>query len=49
MSTTIRKSSSIAGMGMMSAITIATTAIGTAISPRPSEATGQHQKFRFRC
>ena len=35
MSSTIRKSSSIAGMGMISAITIATTAIGTAISPSP--------------
>ena len=35
MSTTIRKSSSIDGMGMMSATTIATTARGTAISLHP--------------
>ena len=40
MSTTIRKSSSIDGMGMMSATTIATTAIGTAISPNPRDVPG---------
>src|SRR5262249_22481091 len=40
MSTTIRKSSSIGGMGMMSATTIATTAIGTAISLSPREVPG---------
>ena len=48
MSTTIRKSSSIAGMGMMSAITIATTAMGTAISPSPRDVPGYGQRFGSR-
>ena len=36
MSTTIRKSSRKPGIGMMSAMTIATTAIGTPNSPNPA-------------
>jgi len=47
-STTIRKSSSIDGMGMMSATTIATTAIGTA-SRSTRWVNRQRQKFGLGC
>ena len=47
MSVTIRKSSSAPGMGMISARTIATTAIGTAISPKPAAKRAQGLAMRF--